>query len=85
MLGETFVTNLAILEYLEVNGKVPWIKISEDIHNSMKQYLVDVKGITLGKLAEASVEYAMENLQDFEDFLELEENSESEEEEDIED
>lgn len=81
LLGETFVTNFAILVYLEVIKKVPWIKISEDIHNAMKQYLVDVNGITLGGLAEASVEYAMENLKDFEDFLELEENGESEEEE----
>ena len=61
---------------------MPWIKISEDLHNAMKQYLLDIKGITLGELADASFEYAMQNLEDFEDFLEIHENEESEEEED---
>ena len=49
-----------------------WIKISSEAHKDMKQYLVDVDGLNLGELVEASFEFCMENLEAFEKFLELE-------------
>jgi hypothetical protein len=65
---------------------MPWIKISSDAHKDMKQFLVDVDGLSLGELVEAAFEYCMENLDDnpheregFEKFLELEESEETEE------
>jgi hypothetical protein len=54
----------------------------------MKQYLVDVEGLSLGKLAERAFEFSMENLEEFEKFLGLEETDEvtgEQEEEDKED
>lgn len=58
---------------------MPWVKISSDAHKDMKQFLVDIDGLSLGELVEAAFEYAMENLEPFEKFLELEESEEAEE------
>jgi hypothetical protein len=58
---------------------MPWVKISSDSHKDMKQFLVDVDGLSLGELVEAAFEYCMENLEPFEKFLELEESEETEE------
>lgn len=65
---------------------MPWVKISSEAHKDMKQYLVDVDGLSLGELVEGAFDFCMENLEGFEKFLELEESkeekeSESEEEE----
>jgi hypothetical protein len=60
---------------------MPFVKISKDAHKDMKQYLVDVEGLTLGELIESAFEYAMQNLHDFEQFLELEADQETEDEE----
>jgi hypothetical protein len=67
---------------------MPWVKISSEAHKDMKQYLVDVEGLSLGKLAERAFEFSMENLEEFEKFLGLEETDEvtgEQEEEDKED
>jgi hypothetical protein len=58
---------------------MPWVKISSDAHKDMKQFLVDIEGLSLGELVEAAFEYCMENLEAFEKFLELEESEEAEE------
>lgn len=58
---------------------MPWVKISSDAHKDMKQFLVDVDGLSLGELVEAAFEYCMENVEAFEKFLELEESEETEE------
>jgi hypothetical protein len=58
---------------------MPWVKISSDAHKDMKQYLVDVEGVSLGELVEAAFEYCMENLADFEKSFGIEESDESEE------
>lgn len=60
---------------------MPWIKVSKDAHNDMKQYLVDVEGLSLGELVEAAFEFCMQNLEGFEKFLELEDIDEDEKEE----
>jgi len=60
---------------------MPWVKVSKDAHNDMKQYLVDVEGLSLGELVEAAFEFCMQNLEDFEKFLQLEEIDEEEKEE----
>lgn len=65
---------------------MPWVKISSETHKDMKQYLIDVEGLSLGELVESAFDFCMENLEGFEKFLELEESkedkeSESEEEE----
>jgi len=57
---------------------MPWVKISSEAHKNMKQYLVDIDGLSLGELADAAFEYAMQNLEDFEKYLELEEPEETE-------
>jgi hypothetical protein len=71
---------------------MPWVKISSDAHKDMKQFLVDVDGLSLGELIEAAFEFCMENLEDssgkhegFEKFLELEESEEAEEAEETDD
>jgi hypothetical protein len=56
---------------------MPWVKTSSEAHKAMKQYLVDIEGLTLGELVEATFSYAMENIEDFEGFLELEGSEES--------
>ena len=61
---------------------MPWIKVSKDAHNDMKQYLVDIEGLTLGELVECAFEFSMQNLKGFEDFLELEATDEDEKEQD---
>lgn len=55
---------------------MPWIKISSETHKDMKQYLVDVEGLSLGELTGAAFEYAMQHLEEFEKFLGLEGNEE---------
>jgi hypothetical protein len=64
---------------------MPWIKVSKEAHKAMKQYLVDIEGLTLGELVEEAFAYALENLKDFEDGLGIqsdeEEATEEEEEE----
>jgi hypothetical protein len=60
---------------------MPWVKVSKDAHSDMKQYLVDVEGLSLGELAESAFEFCMENLEEFEKFLGLEETDEEEKEE----
>jgi ribosomal protein L12E/L44/L45/RPP1/RPP2 len=57
---------------------MPWVKISKDAHRDMKEFLVDIEGISLGELVELAFEYAMENVADFEAFLELPEEGEEE-------
>jgi hypothetical protein len=57
---------------------MPWIKISSEAHKDMKQYLVDIEGLSLGNLVEACYEFAMQNLTDFEAFA-LEESGDKEE------
>ena len=64
---------------------MPWVKISSDAHKGMKQYLVDVEGLSLGELAEAAFGFSMENLGEFEKFLGLEETDEASEEQEEED
>jgi mannose/fructose-specific phosphotransferase system component IIA len=65
---------------------MPWIKISSETHKDMKQYVLDIEGMNLGLLVEASFTYAMKNLKHFEEFLSLEEeDEESESHEDNED
>jgi hypothetical protein len=58
---------------------MPWIKVSSDAHKDMKQYLVDIEGLSLGQLVESAFEFCMENLEEFEVFLNLEESGEEEE------
>jgi len=58
---------------------MPWVKVSSDAHKDMKQFLVDIEGLSLGELVEAAFEFAMESLEEFEKFLELEESEETEE------
>jgi hypothetical protein len=58
---------------------MPWVKISSDAHKDMKQFLVDIDGLSLGELVESAFEYCMENLEGFDKFLELEESEETEE------
>lgn len=60
---------------------MPWVRVSSNVHKAMKEFLVDIEGITLGELVEDTFQYAMENVPDFEDFLELEETEEEEGEE----
>jgi hypothetical protein len=60
------------------NFEMPWVKISSDAHKDMKQFLVDIDGLSLGELVEAAFEYCMENLEPFEKFLDLEESEETE-------
>ena len=55
---------------------MPWVKISSEAHKDMKQYLVDIDGLSLGELAESAFQYAMENLEQFEEFLGLEQADE---------
>jgi len=57
---------------------MPFVKISKDAHKDMKQFLVDIEGLTLGELLECAFEYAMQNIKDFEDFLEIEDNEQIE-------
>jgi len=64
---------------------MPWVKVSSDAHKDMKQYLVDVEGLSLGKLVESAFEFSMENLEEFEKFLGLEETDEASEEQEEED
>jgi hypothetical protein len=59
---------------------MPWIKVSSDVHNAMKQYLLDIEGLSLGDLVDNAFSFAMENLDDFEKFAEIEETEEEEEE-----
>jgi len=55
---------------------MPWVKISSEAHKDMKQYLVDIEGLSLGELVEAAFEFAMQNLEDFDKLLGLEETEE---------
>jgi hypothetical protein len=64
---------------------MPWVKVSKDAHNDMKQYLVDIEGLSLGELVEAAFQFSMQNLEEFEKFLQLEETDEDEKEEPNED
>jgi hypothetical protein len=70
--------SIALLVYLEVY-EMPWVKISSEAHKAMKQYLVDIDGLSLGELAEDAFGFAMENLEGFEKFLDLEETEEDSE------
>jgi hypothetical protein len=56
--------------------EMPWVKISSEAHKAMKQYLVDIEGMSLGELAEDAFSFAMEKLEDFEKFVDLEETEE---------
>ena len=74
---------VASLVYLEV-VKMPWIKVSSEVHKAMKQYLLDIEDMSLGDLVEDAFSFAIEKLDDFEEFAEIgetEEESEEEEEE----
>ncbi|MCJ7424321.1 hypothetical protein MUP01_08660 [Candidatus Bathyarchaeota archaeon] len=66
---------------------MPWVKVSSEAHKDMKQYLVDVEGVSLGELVEAAFEFSMGKLEEFEKFLGLEEKDEAsgEQEEEAED
>lgn len=59
--------------------QMPWVKISSEAHKAMKQYIVDIEGMSLGELAEDAFSFAMENLEDFEKFVGLEETEEDSE------
>jgi len=59
---------------------MPWVKISSEAHKAMKQFLVDIEGLTLGELVEAAFEYAMQGPSEFDKFLDLEEPDEETEE-----
>jgi hypothetical protein len=63
---------------------MPWIKVSSETHKAMKEYLVDVEGLTLGELVEDAFCFAMENLPDFEEAIGLGEEEEGESEEETE-
>jgi hypothetical protein len=56
--------------------KVPWIKVSSEVHNAMKQYLLDIEGMSLGDLVENAFSFSIENLGDFEEFAEISETEE---------
>jgi hypothetical protein len=66
-------------------NRMPWVKISPEAHKAMKQYLVDIEGITLGELVEDALQYAMQNLADFETFIGLEPTEEDDQETETED
>ena len=53
---------------------MPWVKISSEAHKDMKQYLVDIEGLSLGELAGTAFEFAMQHLEEFEKLLGLEDN-----------
>ncbi len=55
---------------------MPWVKISSEAHKDMKQYLVDIEGMSLGELVENAFSFAMEKLEEFEKLLGLEETEE---------
>ena len=61
---------------------MPWVKISSEAHKDMKQYLVDIEGLSLGELAGTAFEFAMQHLEEFEKLLDLEESQDTEETED---
>jgi hypothetical protein len=61
--------------------KMPWIKVSSEVHNAMKQYLLDIEGMSLGDLVEDAFSFAIENLNDFEEFAEIGEMEEADTEE----
>jgi hypothetical protein len=56
---------------------MPWVKVSDETHKDMKQFLVDIDGLSLGDLVEAAFDFAMQNLEGFEESLDLEETEES--------
>jgi hypothetical protein len=66
------------------SSSMPWIKVSSETHKAMKEYLVDVEGLTLGELVEDAFCFAMENLPDFEEAIGLGEEEEGESEEETE-
>lgn len=55
---------------------MPWIKVSSEVHNAMKQYLLDIEGMSLGDLVGNAFAFAIENLNDFEEFAEIGETEE---------
>lgn len=58
---------------------MPFVKISSEVTDTMKKYLADVEGVSLGELVEGAIIYAMENLEAFEKFLGIEEDSDESE------
>lgn len=58
---------------------MPQIVVSTDLLKAIKEYLVDVEGLTIGQFVEDAVFFALENVTEFEEYIELEE-VESEEE-----
>jgi hypothetical protein len=78
-LSREVYETVATLVFLEVI-KVPWIKVSSEVHNAMKQYLLDIEGMSLGDLVGNAFAFAIENLGDFEEFAEIGETEEEEEE-----
>jgi hypothetical protein len=56
--------------------KMPWIKVSSEVHKAMKQYLLDIEGMSLGDLVGNAFAFAIENLNDFEEFAEIGETEE---------
>ena len=60
--------------------RMPWIKVSSEVHQAMKQYLLDVEDMSLGDLVEEAFSFAIENLDDFEEFAEIGETEEDTEE-----
>lgn len=60
---------------------MPWIKVSSEVHKAMKQYLLDIEGMSLGDLVEDAFAFAIENLDDFEEFAEIRETEEEDTEE----
>ena len=59
---------------------MPWIKISSETHKAIKEYLVDVEGLTIGDFVDDAVLFAMDNIEKFEEYAEIEDIEEEEEE-----
>ena len=59
---------------------MPWIKVSSEVHQAMKQYLLDIEDMSLGDLVENAFSFVIENLDDFEEFAEIGETEEDTEE-----
>lgn len=64
---------------------MPQIAVSKELLQGIKQYLVDVEGLTIGEFVAEAVFFAFEHLKEFEAFLGLMRTEEAEEEKEIED
>ena len=60
---------------------MPQIVVSKDLLKAIKEYLVDVEGLTIGQFVEEAIFFAFEHLKEFEEYLGLEEEEVASEEE----